>query len=60
MALVSGHGFKMGPAVGEMMAAQVLGKREVLPKFSFQRLLAKDAPESDAHRAGAAGAFGHQ
>jgi glycine/D-amino acid oxidase-like deaminating enzyme len=54
----SGHGFKMGPAVGEMMAALVLGKREAMPKFSMQRLLDVAPPEEDEREAGAAGAFG--
>ena len=33
----SGHGFKHGPALGEMMAAQVLGERPVEATFSLGR-----------------------
>ena len=33
----SGHGFKHGPALGEMMAAQVLGERPVEPDFALSR-----------------------
>ncbi len=33
----SGHGFKFGPALGEMVAAQVLGQREKEPFFSLAR-----------------------
>ena len=33
----SGHGFKHGPALGEMVAAQVLGERPVEPAFSLSR-----------------------
>jgi glycine/D-amino acid oxidase-like deaminating enzyme len=33
----SGHGYKLGAAVGERMAAIVLGKRDVDPFFSIQR-----------------------
>jgi glycine/D-amino acid oxidase-like deaminating enzyme len=34
----SGHGFKLGPAVGEHAAGLVLGEGEPLPRFSLQRL----------------------
>jgi glycine/D-amino acid oxidase-like deaminating enzyme len=34
----SGHGYKMGPAVGEHVAALVLGKRQVDPFFTLKRL----------------------
>ena len=34
----SGHGFKMGPAVGEHVARLVLGTAEPEPKFSLRRL----------------------
>ena len=34
----SGHGFKLGPAVGEHVAQRVLGRAEVHPFFSLQRL----------------------
>ncbi len=33
----SGHGFKMGPAMGELVAAQVLGQRAKEPTFSLSR-----------------------
>jgi glycine/D-amino acid oxidase-like deaminating enzyme len=33
----SGHGYKMGPAVGEHVAELVLGKRKVDPKFALER-----------------------
>ena len=33
----SGHGFKMGPAVGERVADLVLGKRAVEPFFGLAR-----------------------
>ena len=39
----SGHGFKLGPALGEMACAMVLGEREPEPFFSLARLKA-DAP----------------
>jgi glycine/D-amino acid oxidase-like deaminating enzyme len=34
----SGHGFKMGPAVGELVAALVLGTGEPEPQFALNRL----------------------
>jgi glycine/D-amino acid oxidase-like deaminating enzyme len=34
----SGHGFKHGPALGEMVAAQVLGERPVEETFALARL----------------------
>jgi glycine/D-amino acid oxidase-like deaminating enzyme len=34
----SGHGYKMGPAVGEHVAELVLGKRKVDPFFALNRL----------------------
>ena len=33
----SGHGFKMGPAVGEFAAGLVLGERDLLPEFQLAR-----------------------
>jgi glycine/D-amino acid oxidase-like deaminating enzyme len=39
----SGHGFKLGPAVGEHMADLVLGRAEPLPRLSLARLA--DEPE---------------
>ena len=34
----SGHGYKMGPAVGEQVAELVLGSRKINPFFALQRL----------------------
>jgi len=34
----SGHGFKHGPALGELVAQNVLGERPVEPLFSYARL----------------------
>jgi glycine/D-amino acid oxidase-like deaminating enzyme len=34
----SGHGFKLGPALGERMATWVLGREEPLPRFALARL----------------------
>jgi len=34
----SGHGFKHGPAVGEMMAGLVLGQRTPAERFCLSRL----------------------
>jgi sarcosine oxidase len=39
----SGHGFKLGPAVGEMVARQVLGKAAVEPRFALSRFSRKRA-----------------
>ena len=33
----SGHGFKMGPAIGELVARLVLGAAEPEPQFSLRR-----------------------
>ena len=33
----SGHGYKHGPAVGELMAALVLGKKPIDPFFGLAR-----------------------
>jgi glycine/D-amino acid oxidase-like deaminating enzyme len=41
----SGHGFKLGPAVGERVAAQVLGREEPLPELSLERLDRLEGPE---------------
>jgi sarcosine oxidase len=35
----SGHGFKMGPAVGELVASCVLGRSEPDPRYSLARLI---------------------
>ncbi len=37
----SGHGFKLGPAVGEMVAKQVLGQAPVEPRFALARFAGK-------------------
>ncbi|HEY7727887.1 MAG TPA: FAD-dependent oxidoreductase [Candidatus Eisenbacteria bacterium] len=37
----SGHGFKHGPAVGELVAGNVLGQKPLQPLFSLARLQAK-------------------
>jgi glycine/D-amino acid oxidase-like deaminating enzyme len=37
----SGHGFKMGPAVGELVASLVLGERDPDPRFALRRFVAK-------------------
>jgi glycine/D-amino acid oxidase-like deaminating enzyme len=34
----SGHGFKMGPAIGEQAAATTLGERAIEPLFAYERL----------------------
>ena len=39
----SGHGFKMGPAVGEMLASYVLGSTTPDPQFALARLAAAPA-----------------
>jgi len=39
----SGHGFKLGPAVGEHTAGLVLGEGDPLPRFSLARLAAAPA-----------------
>jgi glycine/D-amino acid oxidase-like deaminating enzyme len=39
----SGHGFKQGPVVGEMLADAVLGMREPPAEMSLGRLLKKDS-----------------
>ena len=38
----SGHGFKLAPAVGEMLAGAILDDRALDPKFSLARLSATD------------------
>jgi sarcosine oxidase len=40
----SGHGFKMGPALGEHVAAVVQGNATVHPMFSYRRLRPRPAP----------------
>ena len=39
----SGHGYKLGAALGEMLADQALGQREKEPFFSLSRLLPQPA-----------------
>jgi glycine/D-amino acid oxidase-like deaminating enzyme len=41
----SGHGFKLGPALGERVAAWVLGREEPLAKFALARLEVPQGPE---------------
>lgn len=40
----SGHGFKMGPALGEHAAAVVLGRAGVEPLFAYERLQPRPGP----------------
>ena len=40
----SGHGFKMGPAMGEHVAALVRGRGAVHPEFAYARLTPRPAP----------------
>ncbi|HEX7122321.1 MAG TPA: FAD-dependent oxidoreductase, partial [Gemmatimonadaceae bacterium] len=40
----SGHGFKMGPALGEHAAAVVLGRAAVEPLFAYERLRPRPGP----------------
>src|SRR4029453_10173026 len=42
----SGHGFKMGPAVGELVASNVLGKNPPEPFFSLARFARRSARRS--------------
>jgi glycine/D-amino acid oxidase-like deaminating enzyme len=37
----SGHGYKMGPAIGEMIAALVLGENPPNPAFALQRFASR-------------------
>ena len=39
----SGHGYKLGASLGEMLADQALGQREKEPFFSLSRLLSQPA-----------------
>ncbi|HEX5475024.1 MAG TPA: FAD-dependent oxidoreductase [Vicinamibacterales bacterium] len=39
----SGHGFKMGPAIGEMLASLALGTAKPDPQFALARLAARPA-----------------
>ena len=42
----SGHGFKMGPAVGELVASLVLGESEPDPYFSLARFASRSTQRS--------------
>jgi glycine/D-amino acid oxidase-like deaminating enzyme len=42
----SGHGFKVGPALGEFVAKRVLDEAPVEPFFALERLRGKDDPVS--------------
>ena len=42
----SGHGYKLGPAVGEHLASLVLGEAEPIPMFRPDRTFAPEAGES--------------
>lgn len=46
----SGHGFKMGPAVGEMAARLVSGEGAVVPLFAYERLRTMKPPKSTGVR----------
>jgi glycine/D-amino acid oxidase-like deaminating enzyme len=46
----SGHGFKMGPAVGEMAARLVLGEGRVVPLFAYERLRNLKPPQKSGVR----------
>ena len=49
----SGHGYKLGPALGEMLAGQALGEREKEPFFGLARFAGSSAatPNPDPHSA---------
>ena len=42
----SGHGFKHGPALGELVAANVLGEKPVEPLFALSRARLSGAASS--------------
>ena len=46
----SGHGFKMGPAVGEMAARLVSGEGVIVPLFAYERLRTMKPPKSTGVR----------
>lgn len=48
----SGHGFKLGPALGERVAAWVLGDEEPLPQFALERLDRIEGPERSQLQSG--------
>ena len=43
----SGHGFKMGPAIGEHVAALVQGRAAVHPLFAYGRLRPRRAERGE-------------
>ena len=46
----SGHGFKMGPAIGEMAARLMLGEGAVVPLFAYERLRTMKPPKRSGVR----------
>lgn len=46
----SGHGFKMGPAIGELVARTVLGEASAVPLFAYERLRTMKAPKRSGMR----------
>ena len=49
----SGHGFKMGPAVGELAANLIIGKGDIVPLFSFKRFDGQTNPLLERNAMGA-------
>ena len=56
----SGHGFKMGPAVGELTAQIVLGKRAPEPQFLLSRFAKKTRARVSWHDGGRSAWLHHQ
>ena len=48
----SGHGFKLSPAVGEMVAEQILSGRDVPKVFRLDRLRDQQKPSTQFERKG--------
>ena len=46
----SGHGFKMGPAIGEMAAKLLVGDGAVVPLFAYERLRTMKPPKRSGVR----------
>jgi glycine/D-amino acid oxidase-like deaminating enzyme len=47
----SGHGFKLSPALGELVSRQILGESDIEPRFSIKRLnSAKQATQFEQQR----------
>jgi sarcosine oxidase len=44
----SGHGFKMGPVIGEMVASLVLGEADVDPRFALARFAQPPSNKSES------------